>query len=82
MLTHAQGAFVLAFRLTKDAVRFCHAAQAALLLQEWSPEATAFFPKPVLGTDDRPILAGPPMAMAVHESSQYQCAPLLVWPVP
>ena len=70
----AQGAFVLAFRLTKDAVRFCHAAQAALLLRDWGVEAAAYWPKPVLGPDDRPILAGPPMAMAVHESAQYQCA--------
>ena len=65
---------MLAFRLTKDAVRFCHACQAALLLREWSAEALAFFPRPVLGPDDRSIMAGPPVAMAIHESTSYRYA--------
>ena len=30
----------------------------------------------LLGPDERPILAGPPMAMEVHQSAQHQCPPL------
>ena len=74
LLCGLQGHFVLAFRLTKDALRFCHAAQAALLLREWSSEAFSFFPRPVLLPDDRPIMAVPPLAMAIHESTSYRYA--------
>ena len=63
---------MVAFATARDAVRFCHAAQAAVLYRKWSSDGTAFFPQATMGTDGRPLLAGPALAMAVHESGHYR----------
>ena len=67
-----QGTYMMAFAATRDAVRFCHAAQAAVLYRKWSSDGAAFFPQATMGTDGRPLLAGPALAMAVHESGHYR----------
>jgi hypothetical protein len=57
---------LVSFASALDAVRFCHAAQVALLFQRWPSDCTAVCGETVLAADGRLLFAGPRLAMAVH----------------
>jgi hypothetical protein len=57
---------MVSFGSALDAVRFCHAGQAALLFQRWPSDCSAVAGETVLAADGRLLHAGPRVAMAVH----------------
>lgn len=63
-----------AFSGALAAVRFCHAAQVALMFARWPPEAREVCGPTEAAPDGRLLFAGPRMAMAVHDTYAYQCA--------
>lgn len=87
-----QGNLGLAFEQAMDAVRFCHAAQMQLMYARWPPEAADFYGQSVPSPDGRWVFHGPRVAMAIHESGDFQvgcelgvcdnirlhCAPILL----
>ena len=64
-----------AFSGALAAVRFCHAAQVALMFARWPPEAREVCGPTEAAPDGRLLFAGPRLAMAVHDTYAYQCAP-------
>jgi len=67
---------MLAFGSALHAVRFCHAAQVALMFARWPPEAREVCGATEAAPDGRLLFAGPRFAMAVHDTYAYQCGPL------
>lgn len=70
----SQGRCMVCFGGALDAVRFCHAAQVALLFQRWPSDSAAVAGPAQLTPDNRPLLAGPRVAMAVHTAPAHECA--------
>ncbi len=70
----SQGRCMVCFGAALDAVRFCHAAQVALLFQRWPSDCTAVVGPTQLTPDNRPLFAGPRVAMAVHTTPAHECA--------
>ncbi len=69
-----QGRCLVCFGSALDAVRFCHAAQVALLFQRWPSDCAAVAGPTELTPDNRPLFAGPRIAMAVHTTPAHECA--------
>ena len=71
--TMLQGLFGAVFHSTLDALRFTHAAQVRLLYTKWPSELRDFYCGPVEMTPDgRLLFAGPRVAMAVHETTDFE----------
>lgn len=70
-----QGSFGAAFRQSLDAVRFAHAAQVRLMYISWHNAGKDLHCGPMEFTPDgRLLFFGPRVAMAVHETSDFECA--------
>ena len=67
-----QGRCMLTFGKTVDAVRFCHAAQTNVLFHRWPPEALDMCGPIEHTPDGRLLFRGPRVAMAVHETDDYE----------
>ena len=67
-----QGRCMLTFAKTVDAVRFCHAAQTNVLYHRWPPEALDMCGSIEHTPDGRLLFRGPRVAMAVHETDDYE----------
>ncbi len=63
---------MLTFAKTVDAVRFCHAAQTNVLYHRWPPEALDMCGAIEHTPDGRVLFRGPRVAMAVHETDDYE----------
>ena len=62
------------FQQTLDAVRFAHAAQTRLLYTLWPNAGKDPMSGPVqLTPDGRLLFYGPRVAMAIHETSEFEC---------
>lgn len=70
-LSESQGAYLLAFGLAVDAVRFCHSAQALLMYSQWPADCAEYCGKTELAPDGKPVFKGPRVAMAVHQSCEF-----------
>lgn len=68
----AQGRFLLAFSNSLEALRFCHAAQLALMYRRWPNEGHIHHGRTEYAPDGRLLFSGPRVAMAVHESSSFR----------
>ncbi|CAL8470951.1 g10493 [Coccomyxa elongata] len=68
----AEGRCLVCFGAALDAVRFCHAAQVALLFQRWPSDCAAVAGPTELTPDNRPLFAGPRIAMAVHTTPAHE----------
>ncbi|EIE20201.1 hypothetical protein COCSUDRAFT_67530 [Coccomyxa subellipsoidea C-169] len=71
-LQPGEGRCMVCFGAALDAVRFCHAAQVALLFQRWPSDCTAVVGPTQLTPDNRPLFAGPRVAMAVHTTPAHE----------
>lgn len=67
-----QGRCVVCFGGALDAVRFCHAAQVALLFKHWPPDCSAVAGPREMTPDNRPLFAGPRIALAVHTTPAFE----------
>ncbi|KAL3147560.1 hypothetical protein ABBQ38_014613 [Trebouxia sp. C0009 RCD-2024] len=67
-----EGRCMLTFAKTVDAVRFCHAAQTNVLYHRWPPEALDISGAIEHTPDGRLLFRGPRLAMAVHETDDYE----------
>lgn len=68
-----QGIFGAAFQHSIDAVRFAHAAQMKLLYTNWPNHARDKACGPSEFTaDGRVLFYGPRIAMAIHESTDFE----------
>ncbi|DBA77690.1 TPA: hypothetical protein ACH3X2_008392 [Trebouxia sp. C0005] len=67
-----EGRCMLTFAKTVDAVRFCHAAQTNVLYHRWPPEALDMCGSIEHTPDGRLLFRGPRVAMAVHETDDYE----------
>ena len=72
MCVVVQGRCMLTFAKTVDAVRFCHAAQTNVLYHRWPPEALDMCGSIEHTPDGRVLFRGPRVAMAVHETDDYE----------
>lgn len=75
-----QGKSTTAFASPLDAVRFCHVAQVALMFGRWPADGAAVCFSEEHNVEGRLIFAGPRVAMALHTSTDFMCALLILSP--
>ena len=71
-----QGKCLVTFASPLNAVRFCHVTQVALMFAKWPADGHQHICGPEEhNVEGRLIFAGPRVAMALHSSADYTCAP-------